>query len=359
MTDLCIYISIVCPDVWHEDVCARLPLQAKKALSNKELLKEAVNLVKVAAQWKNIAQTLCADEKKKLAMKSHMGDLEVHLISIFLDRKKRQYETMGQAARECMAELVTETGATIPTLPDEWSDSPQDGSSKPTKDDRPKGPARLAQHKYAASGALENVEEVLASKGFQPGMQATRGDVTCTIRKITTSDVEILLDDQTIKLVSASSFLNGEWKLNSKTSKEQEEVEWTSDHPATSIEMQLQVLKAKTMVACWDQMQTAKCKDALNSLSVFKGPRSVTTSKTWAPKKMEIPCATNRVTTCEIGKEGQNELVIGAYKNFYVCLSPATKMGTSEGPSGCCNPFWMIPKSEEPDEVNVEACKDV
>jgi hypothetical protein len=182
--------------------------------------------------------------------------------------------------------------------------------------------------------------------------------VTCTISKITKSDVEILLDDQTIKLVSASSFVNGEWKLSSKTSKEQEEVTWTSDHPATSIEMQLQVLKAKTMLACWDQMQTAKCKDALNSLSVFKGPRSVTSSKTWAPKKLEIPCATSRVTTCEIGKEGQNELVIGAYKNFYVCLSPATKVGTSEGP-GCCNPFWMIPKSLEPDEVNVEAGKDV
>ena len=249
---------------------ADLPTQAKKALVNKELLKEAADLIKIATQWKNMAHNLCTDDRKQLAMKSHLGHLEVHLISILLDRKKRTYETMGQAAKECMAELVKETGATMPTLPDEWSGG---GSSKPTKDDRPKGPSRLAPHKYSASGALENVEEVLASKGFQQGVQAARGDVTCTIRKISKSDVEVLLDDQTVKVVSASSFLNGEWKLNSKTSKETEEVTWTSDHPATSIEMQLQVLKAKTMVALWDQMQAAKCRDGLNSLSVFKGPR--------------------------------------------------------------------------------------
>ena len=349
---------IVCRDVWHEHVGARLPIQAKKALSNKELLKDAVALVNIATQWKNLAQKFCADDRKQLTMKSHLGHLEVHLISVLLDRKKRTYETMGDAAKECMAELARETGATIPTLPDEWSDSSGAGSSKLTKTDRPKGPARLAQHKYSASGALENVEEVLASKGFQQGVQAARGDVTCTIRKISKSEVEVLLEDQTVKVVSVSSFLNGEWKLNSKASKEQEEVTWTSDHPATSIEMQLQVLKAKTMLALWDQMETAKCRDSLNSLSVFKGPRSVTTSKTWAAKKMEIPCATNRVTTCQIGKEGPNELIIGAYKDYYVCLSPATKVATAEGP-GCCNPFWMIPKTEEADEVNVEAGSDV
>ena len=333
---------------------ADLPTQAKKALVNKELSKDAADLIKIATQWKNMAHNLCTDDRKQLAMKSHLGHLEVHLISVLLDRKKRTYETMGQAAKECMAELVKETGCEMPTLPDEWSGG---GTEKPTKDDRSKGPARLAQHKYSASGALENVEEVLASKGFQPGVQASRGEVTCTIRKIGMSEVEVLLDDQTVKVVSAASFLNGEWK-RTKARSEREMVEWSGDHPAMSTEMQLQVLKAKVMVALWDQMQTAKCRDGLNSLSVFKGPRSVSTSKTWSAKKMEIPCATNRVTTCQVGKEGPNELVIGVYKEFCVCLAPATKLGTSEG-QGCCNPFWMIPKSEDPDEVNVEAGSDV
>ena len=78
---------IVCRDVWHEHVGARLPIQAKKALSNKELLKDAVALVNIATQWKNLAQKFCADDRKQLTMKSHLGHLEVHLISVLLDRK--------------------------------------------------------------------------------------------------------------------------------------------------------------------------------------------------------------------------------------------------------------------------------
>ena len=69
----------------HMELCGP---EAKKALTNKEVLKKVDEALVIASQWKAEARKHCSSPEEKQALENHFGKLEVILASIVLDEEK-------------------------------------------------------------------------------------------------------------------------------------------------------------------------------------------------------------------------------------------------------------------------------
>ena len=92
--------------------------------------------------------------------------------------------------------------------------------------------------------------------------------------------------------------------------------------------------------------QQAKDLKGYETVQLWKDPKALTVSKSWPPKKLQFPCATGKILVVEPDKA--SGITIGVYGPYEVCIVPHTKLGSF------CNPMWMIPTTEEEENVNME-----
>lgn len=334
--------------------------EAKKALTNKEVLKKVDEALVIASQWKAEAKKHCSSPEEKQALENHFGKLEVMLVSIVLDKKKRLHGTFAEAATHVMQELATALGKSIQAMP--WVSQVQPPASSAGPVVKPvaktKATPKEVVREYNEKGHITNEKEVMLSLGWNIDDLVIRQDLQVPAKIVGISGGpggEVKLEQQGKKVfVSCASFINGEWKHHTPE-KEQVQVAWIPDGPAQSVEMQVQVMKGRVMQAMWSQLKD--CAEMTNLL-VYKQPRAVKTSKAFASRGLAIPCATLKVG---VGKAGAQDIVIGNFLNkqvFLVAVTKAAKDASNPG-DGFCNPFHLIPKVDDPAEANLEVGRGI
>ena len=323
--------------------------EAKKAISNKEIVKKVEKAFGILKEWSALAKAHATDEQKQFAYRRAHGRLEVSLAACALDKRSREHLTMEDAGRGILEEFAKDVGKEmVPPL--EWMDKTSIETPSPASSKVPSAAIR----QYDDHGKLTNPAEVLAALGFKPGEKVKRSDTIAQIDEIRLNDVQLIVqeDGQDKKkfLVSTASFIQGEWKVYSEP-KQQTEIMWLSDAPGSSHDFKAAALKAKITTAMFEQVQAAK--DFL-TLPVFAGPRAVTVPRNFAAKKLQIPCATTRVQLLDPSKAGPEDLCIGRFESMVVVITGFSKFDKDGNGNGFQNPFWLIPKSDEPDECNME-----
>lgn len=322
--------------------------KAKKAVSNKEVLQKA----DLACQYMRDWQALFSLKSACPATLTAQGHLEMELVQIALDKKKRPKETFFEALAASAEDLAKALGVTV-QVPPLWLTAPA---------------APAAAHKstlasvpriYDRAGVCTNQVDVLRGMGFLVGEHVIRRDeLKAKILGLSESEVTLeLLDSKEKKYSSVEGFFNDEWKVW-KPPKEQVEIQWLTMAPSTSIEMQCAMLKAKVVLAMWQQLQTKQ--GCFKDIAVFKQPKQIIVKKAYAEHKLQIPCCSPKVTL-NAEEENAGDFVIGMFQSMFVSISSYTKMpqedkdGNIKVGAAYLNPFHMLPKVEEDGNMEVRA----
>ena len=313
--------------------------KAKKALTNKETLKMAEKGKKIVNQWKSVVLDIVDKEAEKVRA---LGRLECMICAVALDKKNRKFPKMEDAALDGLEEFGKEVGKVL-RAPSAWVDGASDSDkTKPS----PKPREQMLMHReYDQHGALKNEKAVLAAMGYQIGVVIQNNEVIGEIKEVKDNEVTLLLRSEPeggqVK-VKTQSLLQNEWKKYVEP-KEQTQVAWVSDAPMVSAEFGITVLKANVAQAMYQQAKDLK---GYETVQLWKDPKALTVSKSWPPKKLQFPCATGKILVVEPDKA--SGITIGVYGPYEVCIVPHTKLGSF------CNPMWMIPTTEEEENVNME-----
>lgn len=307
-------------------------------MTNREVLQRAHKAMDVLSAWDK-----CTSDFDARAATSR---LECELVAIVLDKKNRKHATLLEAAR---VSLQKEFPSAI--MPDTWNEAAPE--KKPAA--KAKSSATVFRQ-YDAKGKLTNPKEVMTSLGFNIGVKVQRGDSVGVITAIKDNDdVQLTLEEDGKHkqvFLSVASFIGGEWKQHSEP-RPQLEINWLADSPTCCSEFACAVMKAKITAAMFEQCQTLK---DWETLQVFTGPKAVKAQKAFQPKKLQVPCATTRVMMVEASKATGDQLIIGNFLTFVVAISGFSKIGKKDGSEdGFQNPFWLIHRSGEADDANMEA----
>ncbi|CAK9018480.1 unnamed protein product [Durusdinium trenchii] len=318
---------------------------AKKAIANKSVLQSATAAEKGVSEFKD----LLGSHPERLKI---LGSLQVQLVAVVLEKKKmREYEGVG----ECLHGVAVDAGLTPLACWKPASSAGATASATPKAKAAGKKGEMMPAREYNDAGKLTNVSAILTGMGFKVDAMGSRKDeVVAKIVAFQDSDVLLELDETLEKkLVSSASFIEGQWKLYTPP-KAQEEIAWLTEAPLTSKEMQMSMIKARVIHAMWEQLNQKK--HDLESFLVLKSPKAIRSTKTWAQSKLLLPCASPKVVLRAHGTGNINDLVIGKWDIYDVCIPMSTKMLKETSlHEGFMNPFHMVPRVVEEEEANLEA----
>ena len=323
--------------------CTALTSEAKRAMTNREVLQKALSAMKLLDQWTTLTKAYANDDNKQLKFLRAHGSLEVHLAACVLDKKNRTHDKMEDAARQTPQDFSKEVGVAL-APPSQWSQTQTEKKPPPKKPSN-----NTVVREYNDKGQLTNATEVLASMGFAVGSQVQRGQTVAKIDRVQGDEVHLIVESNKV-FVSTASFIGNEWKQYSEP-KPQLEVTWLQHSPPSSVEFQHCLLKAKVFGAMAEQCKKLQGWDALQ---IFTNPKAIKVTKHWPAKKLQLPCASTSVMLIEANKITSDQLPIGTFENFMVVICSYSKTGNGAG-DGFQNPFWLVPRTNEADDVNMEA----
>ena len=110
--------------------CTALTSEAKRAMTNREVLQKALSVMKLLDQWTSLTKAYANDDNKQLKFLRAHGSLEVHLAACVLDKKNRTHDKMEDAARQTLQDFSKEVGVAL-APPSQWST----GAAKPMEPD--------------------------------------------------------------------------------------------------------------------------------------------------------------------------------------------------------------------------------
>ncbi|CAJ1405563.1 unnamed protein product [Effrenium voratum] len=314
---------------------------AKRAMTNKEVVQKASCAMKLLDQWAAVTEPYANDETKQLVFQRAHGSLEVHLAACALDKKNRTHDKMEDAARQVLQDFANEIGVALAT-PSQWGQT----QKKPSPKQPPSTNTILRE--YNDKGVLTNAPAVMASMGFAVGSQVQRGSTVAKIDRVQGDEVRLTVEDSKV-FVSAASFIANEWKQYSEP-KPQLEVTWLQHSPPSSLDFQHCLVKGKVFEAM--AKQCAKLQ-GWDTLQLFANPKAVKVAQSWPPKKLHLPCASTRIWLIEASKTAADQLPIGTFENYMVVIGSCSKTGAAPG-DGFQNPFWLVPRTSEADDANME-----
>ena len=317
--------------------------EAKRCVSNKETMTQAQEAITLVDEWVRHAGPP-QDDQWRLLLEQWRSHLEVHLVAIVLDKKTRKFQTMEEAAQEMLLQLAQSLDKeNVMVPPPHWVVTPATVATT-------KQPATAAFRQYDGKGKLVNQVQCLEALGFHVGDQVIRSDQEAKILKLG-ADVELDVGGKKM-LCSAQSFLDGEWHKK-REAKVQTLVNWFQDEPNKNEEFIHNILKGLVYRSMHEQWENLK--PMMKDLQVYQTPKKVLVSGPFRKHQLHISPATMRVQLVPEEKTTPDQLIIGEFDGKMVTLIQTNKVSKSGSGDGFQNPFWLIPRTFEDDDVNMEA----
>ncbi|CAE7698797.1 unnamed protein product [Symbiodinium sp. CCMP2592] len=298
----------------------------KRALSAKEVLANVGKAEAVLVEVQRLLQGIANVE-------SVLGDLEVELAAIVLQKKKiAKHESIEDAAgtflEKCGWSWLVAGSVYAWTL-------------------------RL----YDDTGKLLSNSRVV-DLGFQPGKEVIRkaDDVKGTIIEITADKVRLKLTNGKEYEASSQSFVDNKWKIFVPKVDPVLFKEWTKYGPLRSEEFVISVIKGLAYRCMYDQYESLKVDD----LDVFLKPsKDVQVKKSYNTNILKLPIATARVHVGETVPAGAVQLAVLAAGASSKVTQVMSMQGYFQGPKtdssqGFINPVWLMKSTTDRNEANME-----
>ena len=111
--------------------------EAKKAISNKEIVKKVEKAFGILKEWSALAKAHATDEQKQFAYRRAHGRLEVSLAACALDKRSREHLTLEDAGRQILDQFAKAVGGQLTPPPERMQQSAAEALSQPASSKTP------------------------------------------------------------------------------------------------------------------------------------------------------------------------------------------------------------------------------